>query len=59
MRLHFQAVTVHTERHADACLTIDIETALDDMDDLTVVGDGDRTGGIDSTRDIILVDHPT
>ena len=33
-----------------------IKTALDDVDDLTVVGDGDRSGGIHGAADIILVD---
>ena len=54
MRFDFQAVAVHADRHADAVLPVDGETALDDVDDLAVMRDGHRLGGIQRAGNIIL-----
>ena len=57
MRFHFQPKTVHAHRLADAILAVNREAALDDMNDLAVVGDGDRLCGIQRPIDVFLVDH--
>ncbi len=51
---HFQAVAVHADRHADAILSIHDKAALDDVNDLAVVGDGDGLGGIQGAGHVIL-----
>ena len=50
VRLHFQTVAMHSDRHRNAVLPVDGEAALDDVDDLPVVRDGDRLGGIQRTQ---------
>ncbi len=44
MRFHFKTVAVHAQRVADAILPVHGEAALDDVDDLAVVRDGDGAG---------------
>ncbi len=44
--------------HADAVLPVHDEAALDDVDDLAVVGDGDGLGGVQGAGDVVLIDHP-
>ncbi len=58
MGLHLQAVAVHADRHADAFLPVHVKAALDDVDDLAVVRDGDRPGGVHGAGNVVLVDDP-
>ncbi len=57
VRLHFQTVAVHSNRHRNTVLAVHREAALDDVDDLPVVRDGDRLGRIQCTDHVTLVDH--
>jgi len=59
MRFHFQPEPMHAHRLADAVLPVDDESALDDVDNLAVMGDSHRLGGIQGTVDVIIIDHPT
>ena len=53
VRLDFQAIAVHADRHVNAILPIHVEAALDDMDDLAVMRDGHGPGRIHRPADII------
>jgi hypothetical protein len=55
----FQAVTEHADRRVDAFLTVEIEAALDDVDDLAVVGDGHGARLVNGLVDILLLDDAT
>jgi hypothetical protein len=46
VRFNFKAVAMHPDRGADAILAIDDETALNDVDNFAVMGDGYSLGCI-------------
>ena len=52
VRFHFQPGAVHAERSTDALLPIHAEAALDDVHDLTVMRNCDRTGLIEGAHHI-------
>ncbi len=58
MGLDFQPVAVHAHRHSNTFLPVHVIAALDDVDDLPVVGNCDSTSCIHRARHIFLVDHP-
>src|SRR6202142_4577078 len=58
MRFDLKTRAVHIKRGADASLAVHDEAALDDMHDLTVMRNGDRTGLVESPRDIGCIDDP-
>ena len=56
MRFHFHTVAVHSDGSADAVLSIHHKTALDDVDDLAVVGNGNCLGSFQCAGNIQFVD---
>ena len=56
MHLSLQADAAHAERFADTVLLVDDEFLGEDVNDLTVHGDGDCLGGVDHPA-YVLLDH--
>jgi hypothetical protein len=57
MRFHLEAIAMHPFRIANTILSIDGEAALDHMNDLAIVRNGDSTRLIQSMDNIILLDR--
>src|ERR1700736_182149 len=52
----FEPGAGHADRIPDPFLTVDDVAAWDDVDDLAIVGDGDRARGVDHPADVVLPD---
>ncbi len=52
----FEPGAGHADRIADPFLTVNDVAAWDDVDDLAIVGNGDRARGVDHAADVLLPD---
>src|SRR4030042_3302179 len=57
VRFYFKTITVHADGRPDSALSIDRETALDDMDNFAIVRNGDGTRRFERPGDIVVIDH--